>query len=108
MVNYIKDLYGEKVTFNIMDKATIILTEKGKEVLAAYINSNKADTDSKIDAELINSTICDSLWLIMKVFGQHFELNSDVLISSIALTISENIPAIEQYKKQVEAGSNVE
>lgn len=61
MVNYIKDLYGEKVVFSIMDKATITLTEKGKETLAAYINSNKADTDVEVTAGAINSTICDSL-----------------------------------------------
>lgn len=105
MVNYIKDLYGEKVTFGVMDKATVMLTEKGKEALASYINSNKADTDLKVKAEAISSTICDSLWLIMKVFGPHFELNGDVLISSIILTVSENIPAIEQYKKQIESES---
>lgn len=106
MVNYIKDLYGEKVTFSIMDKATITLTEKGKEVLAAYINSNKTNADAEVTVESINSTICDSLWLIMKVFGPHFELNSDVLISNIILTVSENIPAIEQYKKQIESASD--
>lgn len=106
MVNYIKDLYGEKVTFNIMDKATVTLTEKGRETLAAYINANKTDADAEVKAEAINSTICDSLWLIMKVFGPHFELNSDVLVSSIALTVSENIPAIEQYKKQIEGNAD--
>lgn len=61
MVNYIKDLYGEKVTFGITDKATVTLTEKGKEALAAYINSNKAGADPEVRAEAISSTICDSL-----------------------------------------------
>lgn len=106
MINYIKDMYGERVAFSVMDKATVTLTEKGKEALADYINSNKADADAAVKAESINSTICDSVWLIMKVFGPHFEVNGDILISDIVLTVSENLPAIERYKKQAERASS--
>lgn len=100
MINYIKNSLGESVSLTVVDKVTITLTDGGKQVLADYLNASKDQNTPEIKYTDISSNITDSLWLIMRVFGPHMELNGDVLISNIsAMIIDDTVKSKEQSAK---------